>query len=290
MVAWDQWLLAHEPTVRLGFFLTIFAVMALWEVAAPRRTLTVSKAVRWGNNIGLVVLNTLVLRVLFPIAAVGVALFAAQQNWGLLHYFELPFWLATLLAVIVMDLVIWLQHVMVHAVPILWRLHRVHHADPDYDVTTGARFHPLEIVLSMLIKFATVVLLGAPAVAVLIFEVLLNATAMFNHGNVRLAPALDRVLRWLVVTPDMHRVHHSVNDDETNSNFGFSLPWWDRLFGTYRDQPRDGHIGMTIGIHGYRTPREVSWLPSLLVLPFRGRITDYAINRRQWSADGDRHE
>jgi sterol desaturase/sphingolipid hydroxylase (fatty acid hydroxylase superfamily) len=172
---------------------------------------------------------------------------------------------------------------MVHAIPALWRLHRMHHADLDFDVTTGARFHPLEIVLSMLIKFATILVLGPPLVAVIIFEVLLNGTAMFNHANVRLPARLDRVLRWLVVTPDMHRVHHSIEDDEANSNFGFSLPWWDRLLGTYREQPRAGHEGMTIGIHTYRTPKEVAWLPGMLWLPFRGKVNDYAINRRKWS-------
>jgi len=172
----------------------------------------------------------------------------------------------------------------VHAIPLLWRLHRVHHADPDYDVTTGARFHTLEIILSMLIKFATIVVLGPPVVAVVIFEVLLNATAMFNHSNVRLPLGLDRVLRWFVVTPDMHRVHHSVEDDETNSNFGFNLPWWDRLFGTYRAQPRAGHQGMTIGIHKYQDARLVSWLPGMLALPFVGKISGYVINRRQWSS------
>jgi sterol desaturase/sphingolipid hydroxylase (fatty acid hydroxylase superfamily) len=185
-------------------------------------------------------------------------------------------------AVIAMDFTIYLQHVLVHAVPALWRLHRVHHADLDYDVTTGARFHTIEIVLSMLIKFATIVVLGPPLVAVVIFEVVLNATAMFNHGNIALPKGLDRVLRWFVVTPDMHRVHHSVEDDEANSNFGFNLPWWDRLFGTYRDQPRAGHQGMTIGIHTYRATKQVSWLPGMLALPFIGRVRDYAINRRSW--------
>ena len=286
----DTFLQTHEAAIRLGFFLGIFGMMALWEILAPRRALTVSKTVRWANNLGLVVFNTLLLRLLFPAAAVGVAALAAQRDWGLFNYFEAPLWLAVLLAVVIMDLVIWLQHVMVHAIPVLWRLHRVHHADPDYDVTTGARFHPLEIILSMLIKFATVLLLGPPVVAVIIFEVLLNATAMFNHGNVRLPAGIDRALRWILVTPDMHRVHHSVEDDETNSNFGFNLPWWDRLFGTYRDQPRAGHDGMTIGIHGYRAPRDVSWLPGMLVLPFRGRITGYVINRRQWPEAETDHE
>ncbi|MCB1761125.1 MAG: sterol desaturase family protein, partial [Gammaproteobacteria bacterium] len=181
-----------------------------------------------------------------------------------------------------LDFVIWLQHVMVHAIPALWRLHRVHHADPDYDVTTGSRFHPLEILLSLLIKFATIVLLGPPVVAVVLFEVLLNATAMFNHGNIRLPVELDRLLRHFVVTPDMHRVHHSIEDDETNSNFGFNLPWWDRIFGTYRAQPRGGHQGMTIGIRDFHDPAEVIRLPGLLLLPFRGHLGDYVINRRSW--------
>ena len=280
----DTFVQAHEATIRLSFFLSIFAVMAVWELLVPRRTLTVSKTVRWVNNLGLVALNTVLLRLLFPAATVGMAAFAAGQGWGLLNHFQVPFQLAVPVAVIAMDFVIWLQHVMVHAVPVLWRLHRVHHADLDYDLTTGARFHPIEIVLSMLIKLATIMVLGPPVVAVIVFEVILNGMAMFNHANVRLPLALDRVLRFLVVTPDMHRVHHSVEDDEANSNFGFNLSWWDRLFGTYRDQPRGGHLGMTIGIHGYREPRQAIWLPGLLALPFRGRITGYTINRRQWTA------
>jgi sterol desaturase/sphingolipid hydroxylase (fatty acid hydroxylase superfamily) len=279
----DTFVQTHEAAIRLGFFLGIFAIMALWEVLAPLRALTVSKTVRWMNNLGLVALNTVLLRLLFPAATVGMAAFAAGQGWGLLNHFQVPFWLAVPVAIIAMDFVIWLQHVMVHAVPALWRLHRVHHADLDYDLTTGARFHPFEIILSMLIKLATVMVLGPPVVAVILFEVILNAMAMFNHSNVRLPLQVDRALRWLVVTPDMHRVHHSVEDDEANSNFGFNLSWWDRLLGTYRDQPRGGHEGMAIGIHKYRQPQEVSWLPSLLALPFRGRITGYAINRRYWT-------
>ena len=278
----DTFLQTHEAAIRLGFFIGIFAVMALWELWAPRRVLTVDKAIRWANNLGLVALNTLLLRLLFPAAAVGMAALANDQGWGLLNHFELPAWLAILVAVIVLDFVIWLQHVMVHAIPALWRLHRVHHADPDFDVTTGSRFHPIEIILSMLVKFATIAVLGPPVAAVIIFEVLLNAMAMFNHANVRLPAKLDLILRWFVVTPDMHRVHHSIEDDETNSNFGFNLPWWDRLFGTYRDQPRGGHQKMTIGIRGYNQPRDVSWLPGMIMLPFRGKVAGYVINRRQW--------
>jgi sterol desaturase/sphingolipid hydroxylase (fatty acid hydroxylase superfamily) len=276
----NDFVMGHELTIRLAFFFGTFAVIAGWELAAPRRALTVSKTVRWANNLGLVVLNSVALRLLFPAAAVGVAAFAGEQGWGIFNYFDVAFGLAVPVSVIVMDFVIYLQHVMVHAVPLAWRVHRLHHADLDYDVTTGARFHPIEIIASMLIKFATICLLGPPVVAVLIFEVALNATAMFNHANLRLPHGLDRVLRWFVVTPDMHRVHHSEEDDEANSNFGFNLPWWDRLLGTYRDQPRAGHVGMTIGIHGYRTMNQVSWLPGMLALPFIGKVTAYAINRR----------
>ena len=279
----EQFVMAHEPAIRMGFFVSIFALVALWELLTPQRALTESRAMRWSSNLGLVILNTVLLLLLFPLAAVGMAAFGAANGWGLLNHFNAPFWLAVPLAVIAMDFVIWLQHVMVHAVPALWRLHRVHHADPDCDLTTGARFHPIEIVLSMLIKIATIAVLGPPVLAVLIFEVVLNAAAMFNHGNIRLPVGLDRVLRWVIVTPDMHRVHHSVEEDETNSNFGFNLPWWDRLFGTYREQPRAGQLGMTIGIHGQTDPREVARLDGMLLMPFRGEVEGYAINRRTWS-------
>jgi len=286
-MSFNEFILQNEVTIRLGFFFGVLAVMALWEIAAPRRALTVSKAVRWVNNLGLVFLNSVVLRLIFPAAAVGVAAFAAENGWGLLNYYQLPFMVSVALAVVAMDFIIYLQHVLVHAVPTLWRLHRVHHADLDFDVTTGARFHTLEIILSMLIKFATIVVLGAPVVAVVIFEVVLNAMAMFNHGNVRLPLGLDRVLRLFVVTPDFHRVHHSVEDNETNSNFGFNLSIWDRVFGTYIAQPRSGHEGMTIGIHKYRDPKQVDQLPGMLTLPFVGKISGYAINRREWSKDGN---
>ena len=278
----NDWVMNHEIAIRLGFFFGIFGVIALWEFLAPRRALSVSKLLRWGNNLGLVFLNTIILRLLFPAAAVGMAVFTTEQGWGIFNYFEMPFWPAAVVSVVAMDFIIYLQHVMVHAVPALWRLHRVHHADLDFDVTTGARFHPVEIILSMLIKFATISVLGPPVLAVVIFEVLLNATAMFNHGNVRLSVGIDHILRWFVVTPDMHRVHHSVEDDETNSNFGFNLPWWDRLFGTYRDQPRSGHESMTIGIYTFRDLKLCARLPGMLAIPFIGKITDYAINRRSW--------
>ena len=283
----DAFILGNEPVIRISFFLGILAAIALWEIAAPRRVLSVSRMLRWGGNLGIVVLNTVVLRLLFPAAAVGTAVFAGEQGWGMFNYFDTPYWLAVIVSVVALDFVVWLQHVMVHAVPLFWRLHRMHHADLDFDVTTGLRFHPLEIILSMFIKFAAIIVLGPPIIAVIIFEILLNATAMFNHGNIRLPLKLDRLLRWIVVTPDMHRVHHSVEDDEANSNFGFNLPWWDRLFGTYRDQPRGGHDGMTIGIRKYREPKQSSRFDGLLLMPFRGKVSDYAINRRQWGNSDD---
>jgi len=274
----SELLLDYEPIIRLSAFLGILGVMIIWELASPCRRLEIPRLIRWSNNLGIVVVNTIVVRLTFPVVAVGLALHADSQNWGLFNLIDLPNWLAFVLSVMLLDLVIYLQHVMVHAIPILWRLHRMHHADLEYDVTTGLRFHPIEIILSMGIKLAVIFALGPPAAAVLIFEVLLNGTAMFNHGNVRLPAGIDRLLRWIVVTPDMHRVHHSVRPEEANSNFGFNLPWWDRLLGTYRAQPQDGHAEMTIGIEQFRNPRDL-WLDQLLVQPWRGPANNYPINR-----------
>ena len=275
----NDFILSHELPIRLGFFFGMLILVAGWEIAAPRRPLTQSRALRWSGNLGIVVINSLVLRWSFPFLAVGMALLAEERGWGLLNAYPVPFAAAVALSLPALDLIIYLQHVMFHAVPLLWRMHRMHHADLDFDVTTGVRFHPFEIVLSMGIKLAAVAVLGAPAVAVVIFEVVLNSSAVFNHGNVRLPRALDRVLRWVVVTPDMHRVHHSILPGETNSNFGFNLPWWDRLFGTYRDQPREGHAGMTIGLSQFREARFL-FFPWLLVQPFLGKAGDPPINYR----------
>jgi len=280
-------LLANEGPVRLGIFFTVLVLTMGWEVLAPRRALSHPRTRRWPSNLAIVALNTVIARLVFALAPVALApvtfaALAASKGWGAFNLTDWPWWLELVLAAVLLDFVIYLQHVMVHAVPVLWRLHRMHHTDTDYDVTTGSRFHPVEIVMSLGIKFCAIALIGAPAAAVLIFEILLNATAMFNHGNVRLPRALDRVLRWIVVTPDMHRVHHSVIPGETNSNFGFNLPWWDRLFGTYRDQPAAGHEGMTIGIEAFRQPVDLR-LDHLLVQPFindtAGGRTGYAINR-----------
>ena len=273
-------ILDNEPVIRLGFFAGVLILVAAWEAARPRRARSFSRWLRWPSNFAMVAFNTIVLRLLFPAAAVGMAWLAQERGWGLFNNLELPAALAIVISVVALDLLIYLQHVMFHAVPALWRLHRMHHADLDFDVTTGARFHPIEIVLSMLIKLAAVAVLGAPAVAVVIFEVLLNATAMFNHGNLRLPEGVDRFLRLVVVTPDMHRVHHSIVPAEANSNFGFNLPWWDRLLGTYRAQPAAGHEAMTIGIEQFRTPKDLR-LDRLLVQPFLGEVGDYPINRRR---------
>ena len=272
-------LLSHEPLLRLGVFAGVLAAMAAWELLAPRREFRSGRLRRWPNNIALVVLDTLLVRLAFPLSAVGVALIAEQREWGLLNALAVPAWLAVPAAVILLDLAVYLQHVLFHAVPVLWRLHRVHHADLDFDVTTGIRFHPIEIALSMAIKLAAVLTLGAPAVAVLIFEVLLNATSLFNHGNVRTGAGLDRLLRLVVVTPDMHRVHHSIHAAETNSNFGFNLPWWDHAFGTYRAEPADGHDAMEIGIPQFRDPAELR-IDRMLLQPFRSAELPAAVVRR----------
>ena len=274
-----EFVMKNEAAIRMGFFLGIFLAVALAEVLDPRRALTTSKASRWFGNIGIVIINTVLLRLIFPAGAVGISIWVQRQGWGLFNNLESPYWLEVILSAILLDFVIYLQHVMFHAVPTLWRLHMMHHADMDYDVTTGTRFHPIEIILSMVIKAAAIVVLGAPALGVIIFEILLNGTAMFNHGNFFIPLSLDRVLRLFVVTPDMHRVHHSVFPSEANSNFGFNLPWWDRLMGTYRAQPMKGHEGMTIGLNQFRDPSGLT-LPWMIVLPFIGKPGSYAINRR----------
>ncbi|HEX6120207.1 MAG TPA: sterol desaturase family protein [Dongiaceae bacterium] len=282
-MSWTEALLAHEPAIRLGAFGGVFAAMAIWELLTPRRRQGIGRLRRWPNNLGIVVLDTLVVRVAFPIAAVGTAMAAEGHGWGLFNWLSAPIWLAVAASVLLLDLAIYLQHVLFHAVPVLWRMHRMHHADLEFDVTTGARFHPFEIVLSMVIKIAIVAALGAPPAAVLVFEVLLNASSMFNHGNVRIAGWLDTALRRVVVTPDMHRVHHSIVPRETNSNFGFNLSWWDRLFGTYRAEPAAGQQGMTIGIEQFRDARELR-LDRMLVQPFRDDDRLYPLGRRETAA------
>lgn len=258
----------NEPLIRLLCFAGVFLLMAAWELRAPRRIQGVPRLIRWPNNLGIVVLDALLVRLVLPTAAVGVALQAEIAGWGLLGLLDWPLWLKIAIAIVVLDLAIYLQHVLFHAVPPLWRLHRMHHADLEIDVSTGLRFHPLEILLSLAIKLAVIVALGAPAVAVLIFEVLLNASAMFNHSNVGLPRRLEPLVRAVIVTPDMHRVHHSAVPSETHSNFGFNFSVWDRLFGTYRAEPAAGHLGMTIGLPQFRDPREL-WLDRLLTQPFR---------------------
>ena len=264
----SDFLYAHEAEVRVTCFAGVFAGIFVWEILAPRRTRQCLKFVRWFNNLGITTINTLILRIATPVAAVAAANLAQQQDSGLFNHFDLPAWLVIALAVIVLDLLLYFQHLAFHHVPFLWRLHRMHHADLDFDVTTGIRFHPIEIILSMLIKVVAVLMLGVPVAAVIIFETLLNASSLFNHGNIYIPKNADKILRYFLVTPDMHRVHHSVIGSETNSNFGFNLPWWDYLFRTYRAQPKAGHTGMTIGIENFRTERDL-WLDCLLLQPFK---------------------
>ena len=269
-----------EGAIRLAAFVAVFAAVALWEALAPRRKRSFERRARWPHNLGLLLVDVALVRVFAPGAAIAVAMTAAGSGWGLLNALALPGWSAIAAGIALLDLAIYFQHVMFHAVPALWRLHRVHHADLDFDVTTGARFHPIEILISTAVKCAAIAALGAPVISVLVFEILLNATAMFNHANASLPQRLERWLRWLVVTPDMHRVHHSVRYEESSSNFGFNLPWWDRLFGTYRAQPRLGHAAMTIGVDAFRSSQELR-LDRLLVQPLRDTPGQYPITRRQ---------
>ncbi|MEQ6201811.1 sterol desaturase family protein [Sulfitobacter sp. HNIBRBA2951] len=260
----------HEGVIRLTVFLGLFAVLALAEAYAPRRVRRQKQTTRWMTNWGMTVLNTVALRLMalvLPLLAVGAAADAAAQGWGLLNWVAWPLWVEVLIAVVVLDFAIWFQHLVTHKVPLLWRLHRVHHADVDIDVTTAIRFHPVEIGLSMLLKIGLVYLLGPAAIAVIIFEIMLNGTAMFNHANLRLPARVDAVVRCVLVTPDMHRVHHSVHRHEHDSNYGFSLSIWDRMFGTYIAQPAQGHDDMDIGLQ-WQDPRpgKLSWS---LTLPFQ---------------------
>ena len=257
-----------ELAIRLGAAIGIFAALALWEVLAPRRAMAVGRARRWPGNLGIVVVDAVLVRLLIPVAAVGTAVIASRNGWGLLNIAPWPAWLEVVLGFLILDLAIYGQHWAFHKVPLLWRLHRMHHADLDIDVTTGVRFHPIEILISLFIKIAVILALGIPVVAVILFEVVLNVTSMFNHSNASMPGWLDRALRLFVVTPDMHRVHHSILRRETDSNFGFNLPWWDRLFGTYRAQPEAGHTGMTIGIPLFRDPVELR-IDRMLTQPFR---------------------
>ncbi len=251
-----SFILDNQFVVRLSALLTIVFLVASWEIIKPRRPLSMSKLLRWTNNWLISILNSVLLSLVFPILAVGVAMLADERNWGLFNLLEVPALASIPMFILAFDFTIYWQHRLYHWMPVLWRLHRMHHADPDFDVSTGIRFHPVSIILSMLIKMCVVVLLGPPALAVLVSEVLLNVTSMFNHGNILIPPRVDKLLRLFLVTPDMHRVHHSVIAKETNSNFGFNFPWWDRVFGSYRDQPRGGHVAMEIGQRGFQNARD----------------------------------
>lgn len=259
----------EDPTViRLSFFIGGFCLFAVWELICPRKSLTQNKTVRWLNNMGLIISNSMLLTIAMPILAFQAAQIAHQYSLGLFNNISFPYWITVLLCVLLLDLAIYLQHLVFHRVPLLWRLHRVHHADQDIDLTTGSRFHPIEILLSVWIKIVVVFFLGAPAIAVVIFEVVLNVSAMFNHSNAKLPLTIDKWMRKTVVTPDMHRVHHSIVAKETHSNFGFFLSIWDRIFKTYISQPTGGHDNCIIGVPQFRNPKE-QYLHKMLSQPFR---------------------
>ena len=256
-----------EPTIRLSVFILLLAMLTLLEFVSPRRQPHYSKGKRWLSNFGISILNTVIVALIIPVAGTGAALLANEMNWGLFNWLDIPALLSIPAYILAFDLTIYLQHRLFHSFKPLWRLHRVHHTDLDYDVSTGVRFHPLSILLSATIKFSLIVVLGPPAVAVLIAELVLNGTSMFNHSNIRLPSKLDAALRHFIVTPDMHRIHHSVEADENSRNFGFNFPWWDKLFNTYKDQPNKEHAAIKIGIRGYQEQDSIGLL-SLLAQPF----------------------
>ncbi len=274
-----EFIFRNEVAIRFTVFLTTFVLLALWEWRWPRRALTQNKLQRWLNNVVLMVTGALLVRVVVPMVAVGAAYFAEQQHLGFSNHFELPLWLEVTVIFVLLDLSMYFQHAMFHVLPIMWRFHRVHHSDMDFDVTTGVRFHPLEILISIVFKIMLILAWGAPVLAVILFEVVLNFMSMFTHSNIHLNIKLERVLRWLVVTPDMHRVHHSVQENETNSNFSFNISVWDRLFGTYKAAPEAGQQGAQIGLHGFQERRWQTYM-GLLSMPFASNIGGYAINYR----------
>lgn len=274
-----EYIYQNEAIIRLSIFLGGFTLLALWEWRKPKRQLTQDKVKRWLNNIALVVCSTLVVRIIVPTAAIGIAYIAEQQHLGFANHYEWPLWLKVVITFILLDFAIYLQHAMFHVLPVMWRFHRVHHSDLDCDVTTGLRFHPVEILLSILIKFAIIVTLGAPVLAVILFEAVLNLLSMFTHSNIRLNSTFERVLRWFIVTPDMHRVHHSTLENETNSNFSFNISLWDRIFATYKAEPQAGHQGMTIGLDQFREPNWQNFT-GLIYMPFSSKFKGYAINYR----------
>ncbi len=265
----SEWISSNEALLRVLIFSVVFISMALWEMYAPFRELKIKKSKRWANNLGLIVFNTILLRAVFPMAAVGIAVIAEQNNWGLLNNLNWHFTLTVIAAVVLLDLIIYFQHILMHAIPFLWRLHKVHHADIDFDLTTGLRFHPLEIIISMLIKFLFIIILGAPVISVIIFEIILNGMSIFNHSNIQLPRAIDNFIRWVFVTPDMHRIHHSIKSKESNANFSFNFSFWDRLFGTYCKDPDIGQLSMTVGISDFRKPIDVVNFFGMLFLPFK---------------------
>lgn len=270
----------YESYIRLGAFLGIFALLTIWEISTPKRALLELRRFRWFSNIGLIVISSILVRFILPTAAVGVALHVEQDNLGFLNHYDLPFLLQFVLAFVLMDLAIYFQHVMFHALPLFWRFHRVHHSDLDCDITTGLRFHPFEIAISIIFKFIVIISIGAPVLAVVIFEIILNAASMFTHSNIKIPASFEYIVRWFIVTPDMHRIHHSVKENESNSNFGFFISIWDRILGTYTNDPESGHINMKIGLKNFREPKwqNLRWL---IYLPFVTNVNDYSINKRQ---------
>lgn len=280
----QEFITENEGMIRLGAFIGILVMLAAWEISSPKRKLLNLRRFRWFSNIGLVVISSVLVRFILPTAAIGVSLYAEKHQLGFLYFFDLPLITHFIIAFILLDLSVYFQHVMFHALPMFWRFHRVHHSDLDCDVTTGLRFHPFEIIISILFKFFVIASIGAPVIAVVIFEIVLNAASMFSHSNIKIPLRIEPLVRWFIVTPDMHRIHHSMQENETNSNFGFFISAWDRLFGTYIAQPAKGQEKMDIGLSNFREPKwqNLRWL---IYLPFVSTISGYAINKRNYDEE-----
>ena len=265
----SEWFLNNESDIRLGSFITAFVIMAAWEFLSPSRALIINKLTRWFNHGALIITSSMTIKWLSPFALTGLALTANEHQIGLFSVIEAPLWLAILLSLILMDGLIYWQHRLMHVVPLLWRLHRLHHSDIDYDVTTAIRFHPIEMLLSFFIKAAAIIVLGAPAIAVILFEVMLSSLALFNHANINLPKSIEKIVRLLIVTPDVHRIHHSVIREETNSNYGFNLIIWDKFFGSYTAHAKEGDKNILLGLNEFKDHREVTQLHHLLLQPFK---------------------
>ncbi len=269
MKEFNEYIIANEPIIRLSFFVSILLLMSLFEYIIPKKELLLSKFKRWSNNISIIVVNSFLLKFIFASSIITISIYTTENKIGLLNLFEISFFFSVILSIILLDLIIYFQHRLFHKIDFFWKFHKVHHSDMDFDVTTGLRFHPIEIIISMLIKMISVFIIGVPIIAIVIFEIILSSLSMFNHSNIKLPAILDKRLRYFIVTPDMHRIHHSIHNEELNSNYGFNISLWDRIFSSYTNKPKNGYEKMTIGLKEFYDENKTVSILNILSLPFR---------------------